>query len=454
MSLDRLSAEDVRILGLEAGNIRGHVCKVLILGAGDVRPLPTLGELRAHIDGCLDAAPRLRRRLVRSAFTAGSSLWVDDEEFDIARHVRAVEKPGPVGPERLREIVADLMAERLDRAHPLWRIDVVEAMTDGSMALVWRIHHCLADGATMMRLAGQILWAGSSDVARVAASAAWRPVPAPGGVALLARCTAAGLGPAARRARSVGARARGLAQARRVGWDSKSAMKRELARIARPTPLDHDAGPARRVAFASAPFAACRAAAKAIDPAVTVNDFVLGAVAGGMRAWLAHRGLPSEGIRAKVPVSLHDPGGRDDAANRDSYFFVDLPVGEPDMAERLRAVNRQTVERKRLHDAEALYAATLRPSVARRAMSPEVFTLNVSNVPGPREDVYVLGARVCELYSVAEIAQHHALRVAVISAAGTLFFGLCADRDVADDLEVVADGINASVLELVAPAAG
>jgi len=451
MSLDRLSAEDVRILRLEAGNIRGHVCKVLILRAGDERSLPTLGELRAHIDRCLDGAPRLRRRLVRSAFTAGSSLWVDDEDFDIARHLRAVEEAGPVDPKRLCEIVAELMAERLDRAHPLWRIDVVEEMTDGSMALIWRIHHCLADGATMMRLAGRILWAESSDVDALAPSA-WRPMPAPDGIALLARCTAAGLGPAARRARSVGGRARGLAQARRLGWDSKSAMKRELARIARPTPLDHDAGPTRRIAFASAPFAASRAAAKAVDPAATVNDFVLGAVAGGMRAWLAHRGLPSQGIRAKVPVSLHDAGSHDDAANRDSYFFVDLPVGEPDVAERLRAVNRQTVERKGLHDAEALYAATLRPSVARRAMSPEVFTLNVSNVPGPRADVYVLGARVCELYSVAEIAQHHALRVAVISAAGTLFFGLCADRDVADDLEVVADGITASVRELVAPA--
>ena len=203
MPLDRLSAEDVRILDLEAGNIRGHVCKVVVLRPAEGRPLPTLGELRAHVDGCLDAAPRLRRRLIRSPLTAGSSLWVDDEAFDIARHVRAVEEPGPVGPERLREIVARLMAERLDRAHPLWRIDVVEAMSDGSMALVWRIHHCLADGATTMRLAGEILWTGTPDAAPVAPSA-WRPTPAPGGISLLARCTAAGLGPAARRARSAG----------------------------------------------------------------------------------------------------------------------------------------------------------------------------------------------------------------------------------------------------------
>jgi hypothetical protein len=92
MPLDRLSAEDVRILDLEAGNIRGHTCKVLVLRPADGRRRPTLERLRAHVDGSLDAAPRLRRRLVRSPLTAGGSIWIDDEAFDIARHVRAVEE--------------------------------------------------------------------------------------------------------------------------------------------------------------------------------------------------------------------------------------------------------------------------------------------------------------------------------------------------------------------------
>jgi len=232
-------------------------------------------------------------------------------------------------------------------------------------------------------------------------------------------------------------------------------VRRDFARTANATPLDCIGGPARRVAFASASFADCHSAAKAIDPAVTINDVVLAAVAGGMRAWLEHRGLPEQGIRVKVPVSLHAAAaaGGDDA-NRDSYFVVDLPVAEAGIAERLLALNRETVERKRLHDAEAIYAATLRRSVARQAMSPRVFTLNVSNVPGPRDDVYVLGCRVCELYSVVDIAQHHALRVAVISAAGMLSFGLCADRDAVDDVEVVAEGIGASLDDLVAGASG
>jgi diacylglycerol O-acyltransferase len=356
-----------------------------------------------------------------------------------------------VSPERLREIVARLMAERLHHAHPLWRIDVVEAMTDGSMAIVWRIHHCLADGTTAMRLAGQLLWSSTPDAAPVPASA-WLPAPAPGGVSLLARCAAAGLGPAARRARSLGAQARGVAQARRLALESKAAVKRDLARTARPTPLDHDAGPARRIAFASAPFAACRSAAKAIDPAVTVNDVVLTAVAAGCASGSSTTGCPNRGFAP----GTGEPPSRQRARRRGESRLVLLRGPPRGRAGLCRAPpGREPPDRRaqaRAHEAEALYAATRRRSVARRAMSPRVFTLNVSNVPGPREDVYVLGARVSELYSVAEIAQHHALRVAVISAADTLFFGLCADRDTVDDVEVVAAGIRESLRELVAPA--
>jgi len=450
MPLDRLSAEDVRILNLETGNVRGHVCKVLLVEPGP-HPLPTVAELRAHIEVRLDTEPRLRRRLVRAPFGVGKPVWVDDAAFDIARHVRAVDEPEPVGDTRLREIVAGLMTERLDRDHPLWRLDVVPVLADGSMALVWRIHHCLADGTTAMRMAADVLWSHTPDAGAATAST-WRPAPPPGAVSLLAQGAAAGVGPAARRVRGLGVAARGYADGRRRSAESKAMVRRELTWTATPTPLDHVAGALRRVAFASAPLADCRSAGKAIDAAVTVNDLVLAAVTGGMREWLERRGLPVDGIRAKVPVSLHDHGAHGDAAaNRDSYFFVDLPVAEAQIVDRVVAVNRETAERKRTHEAEAMYTATLHRSVARRAMSPHVFTLNVSNVPGPRDHVYVLGARVREMYSIAEIAEHHALRVSVISAAGTLFFSLCADRDTVEDVEVIADGIRESVRELIAP---
>ena len=154
-----------------------------------------------------------------------------------------------------------------------------------------------------------------------------------------------------------------------------------------------------------------------------------------------------------MPVSLHHHDAEGDApGNRDSYFFVDLPVAEPDPVRRLLAINRETADRKRHHDAETMYHLGLHRSVARWALSPHVFTFNVSNVPGPREPVFVRGARVRALYSLAEVAQHHALRVSVISASGTMFFALCADRDAVEDLDTIARGLDSSVEELLARA--
>jgi diacylglycerol O-acyltransferase / wax synthase len=272
----------------------------------------------------------------------------------------------------------------------------------------------------------------------------WWPQPAPSGMSLFVR----GL---ADRARQHPHRHASFHELRSFRG-SAAIARRELVRAAYITELAERPGEARHVAFAAAPIAECKHAAKAIDESITLNDVVLSLVAGGMREWLRHRHDPTEGIRAKVPVSLHRPDEGDAVANRDSYFFVDLPVDEPDPVRRLQAINRETDQRKLDHDAETLYRLGAHPFVAHWAMSPRVFTFNVSNVRGPARDIYVLGARVREMYSLAEIAPRHALRVAVVSASGTLFFGLCADREAVHDLDLLADGIKRSVEELLAVA--
>jgi hypothetical protein len=80
---------------------------------------------------------------------------------------------------------------------------------------------------------------------------------------------------------------------------------------------------------------------------------------------------------------------------------------------------------------------------------PRSFALNVSNVPGPRRPVRVLGVPVAALYSLAEIGEHHALRVAVVSLAGTLNVGLVADPTLLADVDHLADGMQAEAAALI-----
>jgi diacylglycerol O-acyltransferase len=439
--ISRLSAQDAQILRLEAGPIRGHSAKIIVLEPAAGHALPSVADLRAAIAARLEAAPRLRQRLVRGPLPLTRPAWADDPQFDVAWHVALVPVSGPVSRSGLEQIVAGLMARRLDRSRPLWHLDVVPELDGGAMALIWRLHHCMADGATAMAFATSVLWrpapGGVPGPARP-----WIPQPLPARSALLV----SGLRERGRRLRHprVGATARALLTARK-------AVTRELSRTAAVTGLAGRAGPDRKAALIPLPLTALKQAGKAVGDAATVNDVLLAVIAGGLRAWLARRDEPERGIRVKVPVSLHQPGEHG-VGNRDSYFFVDLPVTEPDPVARVTAIGRQTAERKRSHDADALYQVGQRPLVARWAMSPRVFTVNVSNVRGPGQPVYVLGGRVRELYALSEIAQGHVLRVAAISSADTLSVGLLADAGAVPDLDALAGDVRQAAADLLAAA--
>ncbi len=436
-TIDRLSNEDAQILRLGKGPIRGHTCKVLVLQRSAEGSLPTVEALREHMNARLDAAPRFRKHVAGTPFRVANPVWLDDPDFDIARHVTRAEVDGPVDRSALRELIAGLMTRRLNRSHPLWHLDVVERFEGDQMALVWRVHHCLADGTTCVRRAAQLLWDHAPETGSPPLSA-WRPDAPPGAASLVASGVADRL-------------SKRLGRTHRVSVDKsapppslRAVLDRELRPRASLTSLSASAGTTRSVGFATAPLQDCRQAGKMVDDSVTVNDIVLSIIAGAIRAWLG----PSGSIRVKVPVSLHH-AGEDRVANHNSFFFVELPVSEPDAAKRLLRINRETRERKLDHDAEALYRLGTHPVLAHLAMSPHVFTFNVSNVRGPDREVSVLGAPVKELYSLAEIAEHHALRMAVISSAGSLFFGLCADGGAVTDLQALVDGLHRSTDELL-----
>lgn len=127
-------------------------------------------------------------------------------------------------------------------------------------------------------------------------------------------------------------------------------------------------------------------------------------------------------------------------------FCLDLPLEPADPLERLDSIRRATAVRKQGHDAQQLDALTrelarvppLRRFAERALAHPRSFALNVSNVPGPRRPVEVLGVPVRALYSLAEIREHHALRISVVSLANALSFGLTADPTLLTDIDTLA----------------
>jgi hypothetical protein len=408
-----LGPEDRTILALESPTIAGHTCKVARLGGG--APLD-VDALRARIAERIALAPALTRRL---GGDAGEPSWVPDTDFDVGNHVGPAPVEGAVDRAGLLELVARLFEQRLDRARPLWRIDVV-ALADGGSALVWRIHHALADGTASVRYARALLWDHPPDETGA--------TPAQAAVAH-------------------------AADERRRRAHLAGFLRREYARGARHSPFDGQIGVRREVAFAAVSLPDLHDAAKGLCGA-TVNDGVLAIVTGALARWLRLRHGHLGTIRVKVPVSLHHEG--DATANHDSFFSLAVSLSETDPVVRLHTIHAATRARKAAHDAryrehllrELSAVPSLEHFAARLEHSPRTFALNVSNVPGPRAAVSVLQAPVEHLHSIAEIAEHHALRVSATSLAGMLCFGLCADADLIDHLQLMAEGIEAEAQAL------
>lgn len=401
-----LGPEDRAILALEGATVAGHTCKVMRLGPA----APSVTAVRERIAERLHLTPGLTRRLDGSA---DSPSWEPDPDFNLEHHVVEHRHQRPVDPARLHTCVARLFEQRLDRSRPLWQMDVVE-LEHGECALVWRIHHALADGTSAVRYSRALLWDDAPEHAMTHAQV----------------------------------------QAQHVQDDVRRRhhlagyLRREFARSRAPSPFDGPIGASRAVGFATAPLGALHEAARAIDGA-SLNDAVLSLVAGALGHWVRGHHGSIDSIRVKVPVSMHHEG--DAVANRDSSFSLGLPLSEPDPVARLRIIHARTRARKAAGDAEEREVllhkmSGVSPRLERFAValerSPRRFALNVSNVPGPRQPVCVLSAPVRELHSVAEISEHHALRVSVISLADQLCFGFCVDADLIPGVQAMADGVE------------
>jgi WS/DGAT/MGAT family acyltransferase len=457
--MERLSGEDTRILRLESEAIAGHTMKVAMTVPARGGSPVTVERLRARVEARLGSMPRARERLAPTPLGIATPAWVDDEGFDIAAHVRGAAEPLADRSALLR-FAGTVMSERLDHARPLWCIDVVGPDDQGRTALVVRIHHCLADGVTAVRMLSALLWDDDS-AAQPGAIETWSPRPAPGGALMIASGAASRLGDIGRAAAGAARAAISPARWSRAGREVTAlpaTLRRELWPLGADTAFDRSIGGDREVAFTSCRLEDLKRVEHAAGPAVTVNDVVLAMIAGAIRRWSEKHDEPLEAMRVQVPVSMHHRDeGTAQLGNRDSFLFCDLPVDEPDPAKRLAAINAETRTRKEQHDPAELYSffhtlSHIRPLyryASELSSGPREFALSVSNVPGPRLPVHLLGAQVTELYSVAEPAERHALRASAVSLAGRMGFGFCTDPGAIPGVSDLAGGLDASLDELV-----
>jgi diacylglycerol O-acyltransferase len=452
MSNNRLSPLDASFLTVESETAHMHVGWAALFAPPGRRSMPGFQELREHVEGRLCRAPRYRQKLAQDSFGVGDPVWVDEGDFDVNEHVLHASSSD------FGEVVDTAMSSPLDRNRALWELWIADGLEDGRVGVVGKAHHCMVDGLAAVEL-GLLLLDPTPAPGRPAPDG-WRPAPTPGGPSLLGAALLARVSDGLEVAHLPVQLARHPGRLPSLARELPRTV-RALARSVEPapsgTPFNEPISPQRHLARARRPLGDLKKIKRRFG--TTVNDVVLAIAAGAVRRFLQRHGETPLGLKTMVPVSVRGGDGAGTFGNQISFVFVELPCNEPDPVRRLQDISLAMSQRKlggEPEGADAIMKAlgyaprTLRQAVSRLVAGPRAFNLVVSNIPGPREPLYMCGCELEEVYPVVPIADRHALAIGVTTIKDDSFFGIYADSESLPDADLLAFGIDESIEELVA----
>jgi diacylglycerol O-acyltransferase len=465
----QLSGLDSTFLYMETPTTFGHVTGLMIFDrpSRDYDPFAAVYAKYASLVGELEP---LRRRLVEVPFGLDHPYWVVDPKLDFGFHIREIHlaKPGMV--DQLADQVSRIVGRPMDRTRPLWEVYVIDGLHSGRWALLTKYHHATIDGAAG-QLMLKILTDPDVDAPPPGGGPLWVTEPLPSTVDLLRRTAVqlarnpfeamrvqarllskvadvAGLSSASGATGKAGAAVKAIA---RLGHGPRTSL---LTTQAPRTPWNKSITGHRRFAMRTTSLDNIKALKNATGG--TVNDIVMAICAGGLREYLlAHDALPDRPLRAMVPVSTRTGEEDDPWTNRVSALLAELPTDCADPLGRIARCSQAMQKAKRTLDivpAEELVDLTqfsapmLATSAVRLASRLRLadrfappFNLVISNVPGPRQPVYLAGAQLSHQFPVSIVTDGQGLNITVVSYLDRLDFGFIVDRDLVPDVWDLAD---------------
>ena len=462
--MQRLSGLDASFLYLETSTQPMHVCSILELDTSTMSGGYSFDRLRDALSLRIKAMPEFREKLANSPLNLDHPVWVDDDDFDVERHLHRIGLPTPGGRTELSEICGHIASLPLDRRRPLWEMWVIEGVAgtdchhDGRLAVMTKVHHAAVDGVT-----------GANLMSRLCSTEPDAPAPSP----------VEGVGGGSGWQIAVGGLFRYAARPLRLTDVVSQTMSSVVATVLR----------AREGLTMARPFAAPRTAFNASISArrniayaelnledvkkvkdhfgVKVNDVVMALVSGVLRQYLAERNeLPGSSLVAMVPVSVHGKSDRP-GRNQVSCMFSSLETQLSDPVQRLKAIAQANSVAKQhssaigatlLQDwsqfaAPAVFGIAMRLYARTRLTeSIPVHNLVISNVPGPQVPLYLLGCEVKAMYPLGPIFHGSGLNITVMSLQGKLDVGLISCPELLPDLWELADEFAVAMEELLAVA--
>jgi diacylglycerol O-acyltransferase len=395
-------------------------------------------RLRAVISArLLERYPRFRQLVVKGRPPLRGPSFVEDPRFELDRHVHRRELPAPGDDAALRGLVSDLVTSPLEHSRPLWGMHLLDR-PGGGCALVVRIHHCIVDGIALAQL--MLSLADATPDAPADGPAAEDTLVA----ARTSHVQAYRRGERTRGTLAGGARnAQALAKLLFTLPDARTALRGRL-------------GTAKRVAWTERlDLALVKRTARA--QGASVNDVLLAAVCGALRRHLLEHGGPPRAIRTLVPFNLRpleEPIPRE-LGNRFGLVFLALPVDVGGRRERLVELSRRMAAIKRSREGPVSYAILKAMGRTPRRLESrivDIFTAKASamttNVPGPREQVYMAGTRVRAVLVWAPVSGSVGMTVSIFSYHDGVTIGLLVDASLVPEPQAIACCVEDELAEL------
>jgi diacylglycerol O-acyltransferase len=414
-----------------------------------------LKRLRLTLDRRLKPFGRFHQRVVRPRTRGNLPHWEDDATFDIDNHVSHVALPAPGGDDMLRNMVSELMSVPLDFTKPLWHMHVIDNYRGGSVVLT-RVHHSIADGIALVRVMlsltdetplGQMPappTIGAAPASRLPLN--WLPSAVIRGVA---------------RAQQLVANPDKALDLARVGAHGAYRLGRLVVLPSDPaTVFKGKLGRRKRAAWSEPiPLDDFKAIGKAFG--ATVNDVLVAVATGALRRYMENRGQPTSGIaiRASVPVNLRPADQTHKLGNAFGLVFLTLPIGIVDPAQRVRAIKQEMDELK--GSPEALVAFGLLNLMGLAPVEAEQLGLRffgskatavLTNVPGPRQPLYMAGRKINKVMFWVPQSGHLGLGISILSYDGGVMLGIATDAGLVPDPERIVDNFAVEFEEMRAAA--
>ncbi|MEE4377032.1 MAG: wax ester/triacylglycerol synthase family O-acyltransferase [Candidatus Competibacteraceae bacterium] len=457
--MKKLSMTDWAFLQLETPNQLAHVAGLWIFQLPKGYRGDFFRDLREGLTNWQHVNPPFNYKLKTPIPKFDLPSWVEDEEFELDKHVHFARLPKPGTQAQLLEFVEQLHSQMLDRSRPLWDIHFIDGLQVGRVAIYCKIHHALVDGITGLNLmVNTFCQSAEASITRTL----WQPPRKrlvenlPPGLLTKAGKTFVGL----------------LGQLRSLPELSVSLVNAGLQAVnlrqstvplpftAPKTLFNVPVSAQRRLAVHTLSLTAVKALSKVAD--ATVNDVVLAVCAGALRRYLmAKQALPAQSLVAFMPVSMRS--AQDVLAGGNQVFAVlcSLASEQADPSQRFTAIkasakaakfqfSKQSMETTNQH---ILLFGGLLLLIQQLGVSAHVAppaNVVVSNVPGPRQALYLNGAKLVAQYPLSMLVDGLALNITITSHADNLDFGILTCREALPDVDSLADYLGDAFVELQA----